>query len=285
MRLPVTLFWPFLVANWATQTLATPLPHESFNLTFAGVTLPNTPSVIAAHDFVKQHYDAPTYNHVIRGIVFALLIQSKIHDDPAQNVTFSSADFEVITVASLLHDLSWNPYLESTKQFVSPDRRFEVDGAITAREFLTNLTGTSGHGLKEKWDDRRLQLVWDTIALHGTPSLFSYKEPEVALGGYSILLDIVGSPHVTLPGLPAKYAVTQEEFDQVYEAVPSLNLGDYVANTLTGLCLVKPTTTYDNSVGSFGEVYVEGYTLVGTRLADINLPRREFQYGPHSIVD
>ena len=57
-----------------------------------------------------------------------------------------------------------------TDSFTGP-KRFEIEGADAARAFARE------HGL----DDRRVQLIWDSVALNSTPSLGLYKETEVAL--------------------------------------------------------------------------------------------------------
>lgn len=54
---------------------------------------------------------------------------------------------------------------------MSADKRFEVDGANAARDFL-------GREAPD-WDGRKIQLVWDAIALHTTASRSVYKEAEV----------------------------------------------------------------------------------------------------------
>ena len=82
-------------------------------------------------------------------------------------------------ISAILHDLGWDP----TGALVSADKRFEVDGAIAARAFLDR------EGKAEDWDARRTQLVWDSIALHATPSIAAHKEPEVQACAYGILAD------------------------------------------------------------------------------------------------
>lgn len=44
-----------------------------------------------------------------------------------------------------------------------------------------------------------LQLVWDTIALHTSPGIAEYKEPEVALLNYGAALDVIGKGYDQLP--------------------------------------------------------------------------------------
>lgn len=68
-------------------------------------------------------------------------------------------DLEAHALAAILHDLGW----AETGDLVTEDKRFEVDGANAARDFLETEAGD--------WDKHRLQLVWDAIALHTTPSI------------------------------------------------------------------------------------------------------------------
>ena len=68
-------------------------------------------------------------------------------------------------------------------------RRFEVEGADLARVFARQ------GGV----DERRAQLIWDSVALNSTPSIGLYKEAEVALCTAGICLDVVGLQYETCP--------------------------------------------------------------------------------------
>jgi len=76
----------------------------------------------------------------------------------------------------MFHDLGL------TAHYRSDDKRFEVDSANAARDFL------QGYGVSPQ----SIQLVWDTIALHTSPGIAEYKEPEVALLNYAAALDVIG---------------------------------------------------------------------------------------------
>ncbi|ELR05436.1 hypothetical protein GMDG_01731 [Pseudogymnoascus destructans 20631-21] len=56
-------------------------------------------------------------------------------------------DLEVHAVAALLHDIGWDP----TGELVSEDKRFEVDGANAARDFL--------HREVPHWDKHRVRSI------------------------------------------------------------------------------------------------------------------------------
>lgn len=159
----------------------------------------------------------------------------------------------MVAVASLLHDVGWDP----TGVLVSKDKRFEVDGANAAREFLR----------KEAlgWDDRKVQLVWDAIALHTIGSVVFFKEPEVVAAAYGIWADFQGPDRVP-DGM-----LTWAEYGAVVKELPRLGLMEGLKSVMCGLCRDKPETTYDNVVADWGEKFVEGYSKKGKTSADMLL--------------
>lgn len=257
------LFLPILLSG-VLSTAASPVlltsshnasagPDESSysNRTIAGVTVIDTPVVRAAHAYAREHSSDFVYNHVMRGWLFGALIwQHHLLLQQGNNITSSGNatnpfdelrdfDIEVHAVAALLHDLGWDQTPHSP--FISPDRRFEVDGAIASREFLHHhQANASGDGqlaaedVTRQWDHRRTQLVWDAIALHTTPTIFPYKESEVRVVGQGILMDFEG---------PA-YGVTEAEYAAVAAQFPRAGFREGVNQTFVWLCASKPQTTY-----------------------------------------
>jgi HD superfamily phosphodiesterase len=106
--------------------------------TVAGVTIPNTPLITKALSYTRAHSTDFAFNHVQRSMLLGFIIASKI---PA----LADRDLEVHAIGALMHDIGWDP----TGELVSKDKRFEVDGADAAREFLR----------KEApgWDRHRIQ--------------------------------------------------------------------------------------------------------------------------------
>lgn len=141
--------------------------------TVAGITLPDSTIARQATALLIEHGTEFLYNHSIRAFLFAALNaqQKKIKHDP-----------ELLYVGSVFHDLGLTPH------YRSPDKRFEVDGANAARDFLQS------HGMSSQ----ALQLVWDTVALHTSPGIAEYKEAEVALLNYGVALDVVGRGYADL---------------------------------------------------------------------------------------
>lgn len=152
-----------------------------------------------------------------------------------------------------MHDIGWDP----TGELVSPDKRFEVDGADAARNFL--------RAEAPDWDERRLQLVWDAIALHTTGSIVFYKEKEVQAVAYGIWADFQG-PDKVKGGL-----LTWDEYNAVVDELPRLNLMRGVKHMMCFFCETKPATTFDNTVGEWGDKFVKGYDRQGKLTADLLL--------------
>jgi hypothetical protein len=120
-----------------------------------------------------------------------------------------------------------------------------VDGANAARKFLEREA--------PQFDNRQLQLVWDSIALHATPSIAQHKEPEVALCTMGVTADFLGS---RFPG----GLITDDEYNAVVKELPTVDFKASVTRKMCGLCVNKPETTYDNFVRDFGERFVVGYS-------------------------
>ncbi|KAK4898387.1 hypothetical protein LTR27_003983 [Elasticomyces elasticus] len=213
----------------------TSLPSRSL----AGITVPDTPLITAAIDLSRKHLNDMAFNHVMRSFLFGFAIADKIPP-------FQGRDRE-------LH-AGW----DTTDTFVSPDKRFEVDGANAARAFVEQQTVHSGG---KTWDKHRGQLLWDAIALHTTPSIAQHKEPEVAATGLGIFADFVGI--FAVPG-----TMTIEEYDAIVAKYPRHGFREGVKEIMCGLCRTKPETTYDNFVADFGDQFVDGYTSKGYRASD-----------------
>ena len=208
-----------------------------------GISIPCNPLIISAVELAHATLSPQAFNHVMRSFLFGVIIASR-------SLTSSDAfDADVQAISAILHDLGWA--LES--RFISNDKRFEVDGAIAARDFLTDSK------YSDKWPPQRTQLVWDSIALHATPSFYKYKETEVRICGLGVSADFRG-PESVPDG-----ALSWDEYHAVVKEYPREGLVQSVKDVFVGLCQMKPKTTYDNEVGDVGEVYVKGYTRDGHR--------------------
>ena len=194
-----------------------------------GITVSDTPLITRAMDFARAHSEPFLFNHAVRSWLFAVRL-GQLRGVPS--------DAEVVAVGTLLHDLGLTSSFTGTK-------RFEVEGADAARTFARE------QGL----DDRRLQLIWDSVALNSTPSIGLYKEPEVALCTAGIVLDFGGPQYDLIP--PA-------EMKGILDAFPRLDMKRSFTDSVCRIVKAKPETTYDNFARDFGERFVPGYQRPST---------------------
>lgn len=144
---------------------------------------------------------------------------------------------------------------------VRPQLRFEVDGAIAARDFLLR------EGNPEEWDKHRIQLVWDSIAFHTCP-IAPYKEAEVAHCNAGICTELFGI-EIAKSQMGDKVRIMQEEFDGIAKEYPREGLKGYLREILCGFCRDKPEVTYGSFVSGFGDRFVEGYSSKGKQMVDL----------------
>src|SRR6516162_5497181 len=190
----------------------------------AGVPLPDTPLIAAAIKYARENSEAYLFNHVMRSWLFAVSLAE------LRKATY---DREVMAVATLLHDIG-------LAEALNGPLRFEVEGANAARKF----------GKSAGLDDRRCQLIWDTVALNSTPSIALYKEAEVSLSTAGIALDWGGWGYDSLP--PAQIA-------EIVAAFPRLEMKKRFAHDVCRIVETRPASTYDNFARDFGERFVPGY--------------------------
>jgi len=190
----------------------------------AGVLLPDTPLIASAIRYARENSESYLFNHVMRSWLFAVSL-AQLHK--------ATYDGEVMAVATLLHDIGL------AEAFNGP-LRFEVEGANAARKFAQSA------GL----DDRRCQLIWDTVALNSTPSIALYKEAEVSLSTAGIALDWGGWGYDSLP--PARIT-------EIVATYPRLEMKKRFAHAVCRIVETRPASTYDNFAGDFGERLVPGY--------------------------
>ena len=189
-----------------------------------GITVIDTPLVTRALDLARTHSEPFLFNHAVRSWLFAVRLGQ------LQGI---SHDAEVVAVGSLLHDLGL------TNSFTGP-KRFEIEGANAARAFARD----------EGLDDRRVQLIWDTVALNSTPSIALHKETEVALCTAGIALDYGGLQYDQIP---------PDEMNSILAEFPRLDMKRCFTDSVCSIVKAKPETTYDNFARDFGERFVPGY--------------------------
>jgi hypothetical protein len=133
----------------------------------AGITVPDSALARQADDLVRETETDLLYHHSNRVFLFGALAGQR---------KGLKVDQELLYVGAMFHDMGLQaPY-------ASADERFEVDGANAAAEFLRS----------HKIDDRDVDDVWDSIALHTTPGIPKHKRPVVALVTAGVEMDVLG---------------------------------------------------------------------------------------------
>lgn len=229
-------------------------PFPLFPLT--RIQFPSSPIVLSSYEYAKKYSTPGVLNHVLRSAAFCLLLQKKI---PEFSKLGDALDAELVVVSCLLHDLAWT----KTKGLVTNTRRFEVDSANLARDFIATIPDKD---VKWNRNGRRMQVIWDSIALHTMETLAPWKEPEVALVHYGIHGDLLG-PSLHLLGLPddlpsLKGVMTDEEFQEISNAFPRMHFAEEFKEIFCGLCWDRQRYTFDSGVVEYGLEW--GYDGEGT---------------------
>lgn len=194
-------------------------------MVFAGIKLPDTTLVRDAVELSRSSLEPILFNHGMRSWLFGVLLSEGAEHAP---------DAELLAVAATLHDLGL------TERYAA-ENRFEVDGANAARAFLKD-RGISA---------QQMQLVWDAIALHTTPTLALHKEPEVAMTHSGIAVDVLGA------GLDR---IAKDKQRAILAEFPRLAFKNQFKRCLCNVVRQKPMTTIDNILRDFGIRYIEGFT-------------------------
>jgi hypothetical protein len=191
----------------------------------AGIKIPDSSIAGQATELLREHGSELLYNHSLRTFLFASL------NGQQNSIQF---DTELLYVSAMFHDLGL------TAHYCSNDKRFEVDGANAARNFLL------GHGVSPQM----LQLVWDAIALHTSPGIAEYKEPEVALLNYGVALDVVGKGYDQL---------SNSNREEIIRQFPRSGLKKNMITAFFDGFKHKPQTTYGSINADICVYMIPGY--------------------------
>jgi hypothetical protein len=131
------------------------------------IGVPDSKLAQAITEYIRDTETELLFNHSSRVYAFGAL--AGLH----RNLSF---DRELLYAGAMFHDLGLMP------SHASKDRRFEVDGAHAARDFLHS------HGVPEG----DVYTVWTAIALHTTPGVAEHMHPVVALVTAGVEMDVLG---------------------------------------------------------------------------------------------
>jgi HD domain len=193
--------------------------------TAAGVTVPDTKLAREATELVREVATDLVYNHSRRVYWFGSL------QGRNRGLSF---DPELLYIGAMFHDLGLN------EEHRGSGRRFEVDSAEEARRFL------QGHGMPED----SIRRVWTAIALHTTPGIPQFMEPEVALVTAGVEYDVLGIGY---------HDVSDADLAQITVLHPRPDFKQQILKAFTDGIAPKPDTTFGNVKADVLERYVPGY--------------------------
>jgi hypothetical protein len=193
--------------------------------TAAGVTVPDTKLAREATELVRESTTDLVYHHSRRVFWFGS-VQGRNRG--------LSADPELLYIGAMFHDLGLN------EQFRGSGRRFEVDSADEARRFL------QAHGVPED----SIRRVWTAIALHTTPGIPEFMEPEVALVTAGVEYDVLGIGYDDIS------AADRAEITALH---PRPDFKRNILRAFTEGVAPKPDTTFGNVKADVLERFVSGY--------------------------
>ncbi|KUN01091.1 diguanylate cyclase [Streptomyces yokosukanensis] len=187
--------------------------------------LPNTTLTHEATQLVRDTTSDLIYHHSRRVFFFGSIQghQRGLRFDP-----------ELLYVGAMFHDLGLD------EEFHGSGRRFEVDGADEAAKFLR------AHGVPAE----SIRRVWTAIALHTTPGIPEFMEPEVALVTAGVEYDVLGIGYDT---------VSDEDRAAIVALHPRPDFKRRILAAFTEGIRPKPETTFGNVKADVLERFVPGF--------------------------
>ncbi|OBB26174.1 diguanylate cyclase [Mycolicibacterium peregrinum] len=177
----------------------------------AGIELPDTALVREATEYIRDVEDDLLFHHSRRVFYFGALQGLRRGLQP---------DLELLYVGAMFHDIGLTDGYRTSSQL-----RFEVNGADAARDFL----------LQRGVDEAAARKVWLGIALHTTPGVPEFLEPEIALVTAGVETDVLG---IGLDNL------TPDDLSAVTAAHPRPDLKNRILRAFTEGVRRRPASTF-----------------------------------------
>jgi len=184
-----------------------------------GISIPDTRLARAVTELVRDTEPDLLFHHSSRVYYWGA------HAGKRRGLAY---DAELLYVGAMFHDMGLVP------PHASPDKRFEVDGANAARDFLRS------HGIAQA----DIDTVWTAIALHTTPGVPEHMHPVVALVTAGVEMDVLGFAYEAFPDAvreavvhahPRGGAFKQEIIQAFYDGIkhkPHTTFGNVKADVL-----------------------------------------------------
>jgi hypothetical protein len=191
----------------------------------AGIAIPDSALAREATEFVRDESTQLLFDHSRRVFLWASLQGNKLGLD---------YDPELVYVGAMFHDVGL------VERHRSEHERFEIDGANAARAFLER------HGLPEE----QVMTVWEAIALHTTPEIPRYKQPEVQMVTLGVEYDVLGLHFDEL---------SAQQREAVLAAHPRIEFKAGIVEAFAGGMREKPETAFGTMNTDILEATVPGY--------------------------
>ncbi|MEV5983945.1 HD domain-containing protein [Streptomyces sp. NPDC052051] len=191
----------------------------------ADIRVPDTALAREATQLVRDTTSDLIYHHSRRVYFFGSL-QGRNRD--------LSFDPELLYIGAMFHDLGLNG------EFRGSGRRFEVDSAEEARKFLQS------HDVPPD----SVRRVWTAIALHTTPGIPEFMEPEVALVTAGVEYDVLGIGYDDISATDRAAIVALH---------PRPDFKRQILTAFTEGIRPKPETTFGNVKADVLEHFVPGF--------------------------
>lgn len=137
------------------------------SLNISGIRIPDSKMTREATELVRDTESSLLFHHSSRVYYWAAL---------AGQQRSLTVDQELLYIGCMFHDMGL------THEHCSCDKRFEVDGANSARDFMRQ------YGVSAQDIDK----VWTAIALHTTPGIPEFMDPVIALVTAGVEMDVLG---------------------------------------------------------------------------------------------
>ncbi|BDH46001.1 phosphohydrolase [Salmonella enterica subsp. enterica serovar Choleraesuis] len=178
-----------------------------------GIRIPDSKLAREATEFVRDTENDLLFHHSSRVYYWGALAGQR---------RGLKVDSELLYVGCMFHDVGL------THEHCSCDKRFEVDGANAARDFLQS------HGIAAADIDK----VWTAIALHTTPGIPEFMAPEIALLTAGVEMDVLGIDYENVSDASREAVVTQHPRGS--------NFKENIINEFYQGIKGKPQTTFGN---------------------------------------
>ncbi|MGC5622281.1 HD domain-containing protein [Streptomyces albidoflavus] len=200
--------------------------YENAEPEVAGVRVPDTRLAAEATELVRETAPELIYHHSRRVYYFGALRGKR---------RGLSYDPELLYLGAMFHDLGLG------EEHRNSGRRFEVDSADEARRFL------AARGVPED----SIRRVWTAIALHTTPGIPEFMEPEVALVTAGVEYDVLGLGYDSLDEADRTAIVARH---------PRPDFKRRILAAFTEGVAPKPETTFGNVKADVLAHFVPGFT-------------------------